>query len=99
MAASNPGRGGPRRCPQQAYRSLGLVSRIAARRGGKCATIALGHRFLVIIFHIQQEQTPYSELATLDLTDKQRQSLRKRLVRRLEKLGYHVEMDPLWHVA
>ena len=73
--------------------------RIAARRGAKRATIALGHTILVIIYHVLQEQTPYRELAQPDLTDEQRQVLQKRLLRRLEKLGYHVEGQPPSHVA
>lgn len=73
--------------------------RIAARRGAKRATIALGHSILVIIYHVLQEQTPYRELANPDLTDEQRQALQKRLLRRLEKLGYHVEVQPPSQVA
>jgi len=73
--------------------------RIAARRGAKRATIALGHTILVIIYHVLQEQTPYREFANPDLTDEQRQVLQKRLLRRLEKLGFHVEVQPPSHAA
>jgi len=36
--------------------------RLAARRGKKKASIAVGHSILVIIFHVLREQKPYEEL-------------------------------------
>ena len=73
--------------------------RLAARRGKKKATIAVGHSLLVIIFHVLQEQKPYQELGSNFFDQQERQRLEKRLVQRLEKLGYEVSLEPVAHAA
>ena len=73
--------------------------RLAARRGKKKATIAVGHSLLVIIFHVLQEQKPYQELGDNFFDEQQRQHLEKRLVQRLEKLGYQVSLEPVAYAA
>jgi transposase len=73
--------------------------RLAARRGKKKATIAVGHSLLVIIFHVLQEQKPYQELGGNFFDQQERQRLEKRLVQRLEKLGYEVSLEPVTHAA
>jgi len=73
--------------------------RIAARRGKKRAAIAVGHTILVIIFHVLQDQKPYEELGGNFFDEQERQTLEKRLVQRLEKLGYDVSLEPAAHAA
>ena len=73
--------------------------RLAARRGKKKATIAVGHSLLVIIFHVLREQKPYQELGGNFFDQQERQRLEKRLVQRLEKLGYEVSLEPVAHAA
>ncbi|GHO71826.1 IS110 family transposase [Ktedonobacter sp. SOSP1-52] len=68
--------------------------RLVVRRGGKKATIAIGHTLLVIIYHILSEDEDYEELGGNDFDEWDRQAVQKRLVRRLEKLGYEVKLEP-----
>lgn len=62
--------------------------RIAARRGKKRATMAVAHSILVIAYHVIQLPELYRELGA-DYFDRQRpEATTKRLVKRLENLGY-----------
>src|SRR6266566_790565 len=73
--------------------------RLAARRGKKKAMIAVGHSMLVIISHMLQQQKSYEELGGNYFDERERQATEKRLVRRLEKLGYQVVLEPAPQVA
>ena len=73
--------------------------RIAARRGNKKAALAVGHTLLVIIFHLVQRQKTYEELGGNYFDERERQATEKRLVRRLEKSGYQVTLQPVPQVA
>jgi len=73
--------------------------RLAARRGKKKAMVAVGHTILVIIYHMLQQQKSYEELGGNYFDERERQDTEKRLVRRLEKLGYQVELQPTSQVA
>ena len=73
--------------------------RLAARRGKKRASIAVGHTILVIIFHVLRDQKPYEELGSNFFDQRERQAVEKRLVERLEKLGYDVSLQPAAHAA
>jgi transposase len=68
--------------------------RIAARRGKKRALVALGHTILVIIYHILTRRQPYQDLGPAYFDQLDRQHLEHRLVRRLERLGYTVDLQP-----
>jgi transposase len=68
--------------------------RLAARRGKKKAVVAVGHTILVIIYHVLQEQPPYTELGGNYFDERERQQVERRLVRRLEQLGYAVALTP-----
>jgi transposase len=73
--------------------------RLAARRGKKRALVALGHTILVIAYHILKRGTVYEELGAeyLDRLEPERQT--RQLVRRLEKLGHKVTLEPRPDVA
>lgn len=73
--------------------------RIAVRRGSKKASIAVGHTILIISFHLLQRQQSYEELGGNYFDEREKQATEKRLVRRLEKLGYQVSLQPVAHVA
>jgi transposase len=73
--------------------------RLAARRGKKRASIAVGHTILVIIFQVLRDQKPYEELGCNFFDQRERQAVEKRLVQRLEKLGYDVSLQPIAHAA
>ena len=68
--------------------------RLAARRGKKRALVALGHTLLGIIFHVLRNRTTYRELGPdyFDKLDTVR--LTRSLVRRLERLGHQVTLQP-----
>lgn len=68
--------------------------RLALRRGCKKAAIAVGHTLLVIIYHVLAEEKDYQELGGNYFDEWDRQAVQKRLVRRLEKLGYEVTLTP-----
>ncbi len=68
--------------------------RLVIRRGGKKATIAVGHTLLVIIYHLLLEDKDYEELGGNYFDEWDRLAVQKRLVRRLEKLGYEVKLEP-----
>ncbi len=68
--------------------------RIAARRGKKRALVAVGHTVLVIIYHILTRRQPYHELGVAYFDQLERQRVEQRLVRRLERLGYTVSLQP-----
>ncbi|OUL33889.1 IS110 family transposase [Nostoc sp. 106C] len=69
--------------------------RLAARRGKKRAAVAVAHSILVIAYHLISRQEPYKDLGA-DYFDKQRpESVKKRLIKRLEKLGYQVNLEPV----
>lgn len=67
--------------------------RVAARRGKKRAFVALGHTILVMIYHMLTRGVPYHELGGDYFDAQQRQQIERRLVRRLERLGYAVTLQ------
>jgi hypothetical protein len=68
--------------------------RIAARRGKKRAAVAVAHSILTIAYHLISRQETYKDLG-VDYFDKKRpESVKKRLIKRLEKLGYQVTVEP-----
>ena len=68
--------------------------RLVLRRGGKKATIAVGHTLLVIVYHVLADEKDYQELGGNYFNEQDRQAVQKRLVHRLEKLGYEVTLAP-----
>jgi transposase len=68
--------------------------RLAARRGKKRALVALGHTLLVIIYHLLRDGTSYRELGGDFLDRLEPDRLTRQLVRRLEKLGHQVVLQP-----
>ncbi len=61
--------------------------------------IAVGHALLVIIYHMLSEHTSYLDLGSNYFDERDRQSTEKRLVHRLEKLGFQVSLQPAAQVA
>jgi transposase len=68
--------------------------RIAARRGKKRALIALGHTILVIVYTLLTRKQPYQDLGAAYVDSLEQQRVERRLVRRLERLGYRVSLQP-----
>jgi transposase len=68
--------------------------RLAKRRGKKRALIAVGHTLLTIAYYVLKRGTSYVELGAefLDRLDPERTM--RSLVKRLEQLGYKVNLEP-----
>ena len=67
--------------------------RLAARRGNKRAIVAVAHSMLVMAYDMIQRQEPYRD-AEADFFDRlQPEDTARRLVKRLESLGYHVTLQ------
>jgi transposase len=73
--------------------------RLAGRRGKKKATVAVGHSILVIVYHLLKEGSSYRELGSDYFDERHRQRVQRRLVRRLEGLGYKVTLESLTAAA
>jgi transposase len=69
--------------------------RIAARRGKGRAVVAVGHSVLVAIYHMLTRREAYHELGAQYFDEHQRDHVQRRLVRRLERLGYAVTLEAL----
>jgi transposase len=69
--------------------------RIAARRGKGRAVVAVGHSVLVALYHMLTRHEPYHELGADYFDDRQRELVQRRLVHRLERLGYAVTLEAL----
>jgi len=67
--------------------------RIAARRGKKKATVAVGHSILVSAFHMLSRNEPYRDLGADYFDQFKRERIANHLVRRLEKLGFQVLIE------
>ena len=67
--------------------------RLKARRGYRRATVAVGHKILVSIYHMLSQQVSYNELGDLYLDKLNKRHLTRNLVRRLERLGYRVTLE------
>lgn len=73
--------------------------RLAARRGKKRALVAVGHTLLGIVYAVLKKKGTYRELGA-DYPDRQdKERLTARLLRRLEKLGVRVTVEPAGAVA
>ena len=68
--------------------------RIAARRGGKRAAVAVGHSQLVIAYHVLRPGEPFHNLRANYFDERDREHVRRRLTHRLEALGYQVTVAP-----
>ncbi|HEY2428420.1 MAG TPA: IS110 family transposase [Acidimicrobiales bacterium] len=68
--------------------------RLAARRGKKRAVVALGHTLLVIVYHVLKDRATYEELGADYLDRLEPERLTRQLVRRLERLGHQVTLQP-----
>jgi transposase len=68
--------------------------RLASRRGAKRAAIAVGHAQLVAAYHILKDEVEYHDLGGQYFDERDRQGVVRRSVKRLESLGYQVDLQP-----
>jgi len=69
--------------------------RLAARRGGKRAVLAVAHTVLVMAYHILKRKQNYQELGADYFDRLNADAIRRSLVRRLERLGHRVTLEPI----
>jgi len=97
-----------RRCLSQAAWAISMTKnnylsalyrRIAARRGAKRAVMAVAHALLGIAYYLLKRKENYRELGAdhFDRLDINR--IRRSLVRRLERLGHRVTLEPLAQIV
>lgn len=67
--------------------------RIATRRGGKRALLAVAHTMLVIIYQMLRYGRHYQELGGNYFDQRNRQATVRRAMQRLERLGYRVTLE------
>ena len=69
--------------------------RLAARRGGKRAVLAVAHTVLVMAYHILKRKQNYQELGADYFDRLNADAICRSLVRRLKRLGHRVTLEPL----
>ena len=69
--------------------------RLSARRGKKRAAVAVAHSILVIAYHLIERGTEYVDLGATYFDQRKKDTVQQQLVRRLEKLGFKVALEPL----
>jgi len=70
-------------------------ARIRARRGKQRAAIATAHTILIAVWHMLSQHVEFVDLGTGYNTHRSSpEAETRRLVRRLETLGHHVQLDP-----
>ena len=68
--------------------------KLAARRGRKCAIIAVAHSILVIGYHLQRTRCAYTDLGGNYFDRLHAEGLKRYLVKRLESPGHSVTLQP-----
>ncbi len=72
----------------------GLYHRLAGRRGKKRALVAVAHSLLVTGFHMITRQQDYKDLGANYFDERNKEAVKRRAVKRLEQLGFQVELKP-----
>jgi transposase len=67
--------------------------RIASRRGRKKAIVAVAHSILIIAYHLIMDKQTYQDLGGNYFDRRNSEATAKRLVQRLEKLGYKINLE------
>ncbi|MHB8629814.1 MAG: IS110 family RNA-guided transposase [Aggregatilineales bacterium] len=69
-------------------------TRLASRRGKKRAAVAVAHSILVIAYHILRNGTVFQDLGAAYFDQRKADSLQHQLVKRLQRLGFSVTLEP-----
>jgi transposase len=72
-----------------------LFKRLSGRRGAKRAIVAVAHSMVVSIYHMLSKNIPYKDLGPNWYDQVNKEKVVKRSVKRLEKLGYVVQLEPI----
>ena len=63
---------------------------LVGRRGKKKALVAVGHKILIMCYHILKYKVPYKELGPRYLDERRKDRIAKSYIKRLTSLGYAV---------
>jgi transposase len=69
-----------------------LYHRLAARRGKQRAAVAVGHSLLVTGYYLITQHKTYQDLGANYFDERDREHVKRRAVKRLEKLGFQVQL-------
>jgi len=69
-------------------------TKIAARRGGKRALIAVAHSMLLAIYHILKEKQKFKDLGSDYFTTMNAEKIKNKNIKSLENLGFEVNLIP-----
>jgi transposase len=69
-------------------------ARLVRRRGKQRAAVAVGHSLLVTGYYLITRQQTYQDLGSTYFDERDREAVKRRAVRRLEQLGFHVQITP-----
>jgi transposase len=69
--------------------------RIAARRGGKRALVAVMHKLTIAIWHVLHDQLPYRDLGADYFTRRNPDRALRRMTKEANSLGFTIRFDPL----
>jgi len=72
-----------------------LYHRLAGRRGRKRALVAVGHSLLVTGYTLITRQLDYQDLGANYFDELNKDAVKRRTVKRLEQLGFQVELKPI----
>jgi len=73
--------------------------RLAARRGKQRAAVTVARSILIIAYHLIQRGTTYQDLGANYFDQRKAESVQHQLVKRLERLGFKVSLEPSLMVA
>jgi transposase len=73
----------------------GHYRRLVARRGRQKAIVAVGHRLLIIVYHVLHHGQRYQEPTPTDLNQRRHRRARDRAIAHLRHLGYDVTVTPM----
>jgi transposase len=73
--------------------------RLVARREKQRAAIAVGHALLVTGYYLITTNQAYQDLGNTSFDERNREAVKRRAVRKLEQLGFRVEITPAVPVA
>jgi transposase len=72
-----------------------MYRRLVGRRGKKRALVAVAHSLLVTGYYLITRQCDYQDLGPNYFDERSREAVKRRTVRRLDRLGYQVTLTPV----
>jgi transposase len=73
--------------------------RLVGRRGKQRAAVAVGHSLLVTGYYLITTQRAYQDLGDTYFDERNRETAKRRAVRKLQQLGFHVQITPATPLA